>query len=113
MRPALRTYLILAAPLLFVGFLCRYSRAQDQPKRPRITGIASVRLYVSNIGKSVEFYTQTFGLNASGGSCAHNPVPCFPVNAWQQVELYPAPSPVPKNWLAEVTFATDNLAAMR
>src|SRR5882762_5632777 len=68
-----RIYWKHAAILLATGLLFQVaalqSGAQDKPKRPRITGIAAVRLYASNLGKSVDFYTQTLGLPASGGNC--------------------------------------------
>jgi catechol 2,3-dioxygenase-like lactoylglutathione lyase family enzyme len=112
-RVYLKHAAIVLALGLFSSFATYYSDAQDRPKRPRITGIAAVRLYVSNIGKSVDFYTQHFGLPASGGGCAHSAVPCFPVNAQQQIELYPASNPAPRNWLAEIILATDDLPAMR
>lgn len=104
--------ILLAAGLLF-QWAALHSAPKDSPKRPRITGIAAVQLYASNIGRSDDFYRQTLGLAASGGGCGGSPVPCFPVNAWQQVQLQLAPKPLPQNWLAEITFATDDLPAMR
>jgi catechol 2,3-dioxygenase-like lactoylglutathione lyase family enzyme len=61
------------------------------------------------------FYTKIVGLPLGGGGCAGVSRPCFPVNVTpvQQIELEPAPSPAPGNWLAEVAFATDNVAQMR
>jgi len=112
-----RIYLKHAAIVLATGLVFQVaalqSGAQDKPKRPRITGIAAVRLYASNLGKSVDFYTQTLGLPASGGNCTHSPVPCFPVNWYQQVELQPAASAAPSNWLAEIRFATNDVSQLR
>src|SRR5258708_948053 len=112
-----RIYLKHAAIVLATGLLFQlapfHSTAQDKPKRPRITGIAAVRLYASNLGKSVDFYTQTLGLPASGGNCTHSPVPCFPVNWYQQVELQPAASTAQNNWLAEICYATDDVTQLR
>ncbi len=39
--------------------------------------------------------------------------PCFAVNAEQYVELEPVPSPAPRNWLAEVAFATEDAEELR
>src|SRR5713226_9539935 len=104
--------ILLATGLLFqLGAL--HSGAQDKPKRPRITGIAAIRLYASNLGRSVDFYTQTLGLAPSGGNCTRSPVSCFPVNWYQQVELQPAASAAPNNWLAEISFATDDVSQLR
>src|SRR5436853_3880927 len=110
MRPALRIYLILAAPLLFVGFLCPYSRAQDQPKRPRITGIDHVRLYVSDLNESRAFYERKFGLPRVTGHCGGSVRSCL---GWvqggsgQRIELEQMPQQPPKDLLAEVGFATN------
>jgi catechol 2,3-dioxygenase-like lactoylglutathione lyase family enzyme len=94
-----------AAPLL---------GAQEALKRPRITGIDHVGLYVSDLGKANEFYAQQLGLstNASGG-CQGAPHRCFQVNGQQQIELQRVPSPAPKNWLFEIAYATDDVEQMR
>jgi catechol 2,3-dioxygenase-like lactoylglutathione lyase family enzyme len=111
-----RTNLKHAAIPLATGLLLPLatfqSGAQIQPKRPRITGIAAVRLYVSDLGNSIDFYTRTLGLAPSGGNCISSPIPFFPVNAKQQIEVAPAFSPAPKNWVAEIVFATDDIAGM-
>jgi catechol 2,3-dioxygenase-like lactoylglutathione lyase family enzyme len=89
--------------------------AQNQPLRPKITGIHHVRIYVASVDKSREFYTKIVGLPSNGGGCAGNSRPCFPVNVTpeQQIEMEQAPSPAPTDWLAEVAFATNDVAAMR
>jgi catechol 2,3-dioxygenase-like lactoylglutathione lyase family enzyme len=84
-----------------------------QSVRPKITGIDHVRVYVSDMPKSREFYSKALGLPTSGGNCWGSARPCFPVNSFQEVELEPVPANVPKNWLAEVAFATDDAAGLR
>jgi catechol 2,3-dioxygenase-like lactoylglutathione lyase family enzyme len=103
------------ALILTIASLCLPLAAQDQSARPKITGIAHVRVYVASIDKSREFYTKIVGLPGGGGGCAGVSRPCFPVNVLpaQQIELEHVPSPAPKNWLAEVAFATDDVAQMR
>jgi catechol 2,3-dioxygenase-like lactoylglutathione lyase family enzyme len=112
-----RIYLKCAAILLATGLAFQlaalHSGAQDKPKRPRITGIDHVRLYASSIEKSRAFYTRVLGPHFSGGSCSGGTLPCFPVNPYQQVELQAAASPTPKNWLAEIGFATDDVSQLR
>jgi catechol 2,3-dioxygenase-like lactoylglutathione lyase family enzyme len=93
-------------------FLCLVGAATDKPARPRITGIDHVRIYVSDIHNSWQFYTRVLALPSEGGSCAVARL-CLPVNSRQQIEFARLPSPVPKNWLAEVAFATDDVAEMR
>jgi len=112
-----RIYLKHAAILLAIGLLFQLapdpSGAQDKRKRPRITGIDHVRLYASSIEKSQAFYTRILGPHFSGGSCSGGTLPCFPVNFQQQVELQAARSGAPKNWLAEIGFATDDVSQLR
>jgi catechol 2,3-dioxygenase-like lactoylglutathione lyase family enzyme len=108
-----RMHMKYAAVLLAAGFLFQLA-AQDKPKRPRITGIDHVRLYVTDIDKSTAFYSKYVGLPAqAAGGCRGASHPCFTVNGRQQIELQPAPSPGPKNWLAEVAYATDDVEQMR
>jgi catechol 2,3-dioxygenase-like lactoylglutathione lyase family enzyme len=87
--------------------------AQDKPTRPRITGIDHVRLYVKDVDSARSFYTKILGLPSGGGGCVGVLRPCFPVSWYQQIELEKVPSPAPKNWVAEVSFVTDDLAQMR
>ena len=112
-----RTYRKHAAILLATGlvfqFAALHSPAQDKPKRPRITGIDHIRLYASNVDKSRTFYASVLGLPSSGGNCSGATLPCFPVNWFQQVELQPAASAGPTNWLAEIGFTTDDVSQLR
>ena len=90
--------------------------SQQQPNRPRITGIAQVTLYVSDLNRSRQFYSDFLGLTtACPRSTAQEP--CFLVQANQRVLLKPAPAETKtgraQNWLAEVGFATDNVSQMR
>ncbi len=104
--------------LLATGFLFQlaalHSGAQDKPKRPRITGIDHVRLYVKDVDKSREFYKSIMGLPERGGCIGHTGA-CFTI-VWdrrQAIELEPARSSEIKNWLAEIAFATDDATQMR
>src|SRR5437870_1767523 len=110
-----RTYLRHAAILLATGLLFQFaafqSSAQAKPKRPRITGIDHVRLYVSNVSTATNFYVNYFRLRGAMVGGVTSPGPLL-VNAWLRVELQAAPSPPPQNWLAEIGFATDNIKQM-
>ena len=72
-------------------------------------------MYVTNVENSTAFYTRVLGLPSGGGGCVGGPAPCFPVNVVpdQLIELEQLPSPAPKDWLAEVAFATEDVAEMR
>jgi catechol 2,3-dioxygenase-like lactoylglutathione lyase family enzyme len=102
-------------PILTISALSLPLGAQNPQPRPKITGIDHVRIYVTNIEKSREFYGNIVGLPTSGGGCAGNSRPCFPVNVTpeQQIEMEQAPSPAPTDWLAEVAFAANDVAGMR
>jgi len=93
------------------------SPSQEQPKRPRITGIDHVSVYVSNINKSRKFYSDVLGLTLSCPQYTGSET-CFLVRPpYQRLILKSAPPPVRnaalKDWLAEVAFSTDNLTEMR
>jgi catechol 2,3-dioxygenase-like lactoylglutathione lyase family enzyme len=115
----LRIYLKPAAILLATGLAFQlaalHSGAQDKPKRPRITGIDHVRVYVSDVDKSRTFYTKYLGLQEGGIGCRGVSRPCFSPN-WadkQAIEFELAPSSGKKNWVAEIAFRTDNIDKMR
>jgi catechol 2,3-dioxygenase-like lactoylglutathione lyase family enzyme len=114
-----RPYLKHAAILLAAGLLFQlaafHSGAQDKPKRPRITGIDRVRIYATDVDKSRDFYSKLVGVRPGGSLCSDTPHPCFTVRGRQNqtLELEKAPAVGPKNWLAEIAFATDNVDQMR
>ena len=90
---------------------------EKQPERPRILGIDHVSVYVSDVEKSGQFYSEALGLT---NHCPHYvaPEPCYLVApSDQRVLLKRAPAQTKnatlKDWLAEVAFATDDLVGMR
>jgi catechol 2,3-dioxygenase-like lactoylglutathione lyase family enzyme len=114
----LRTHSKHAAILLAAGLAFQlaplHSGAQNKPKRPRITGIDHVRLYVTDMDGSQAFYRNYVGLGTTAaGACRTNAYPCLPVNRQQQIELQVASSLGPKNWVAEIGYATDDIEQMR
>jgi catechol 2,3-dioxygenase-like lactoylglutathione lyase family enzyme len=87
--------------------------AKDQPQRPKITGIAHVRVYSTNLDNSRQFYGKIVGLARATAGCPEPAQSCFVVNDHQQVEIQPATTPAKSNFLAEVAFTTDDVGAMR
>jgi catechol 2,3-dioxygenase-like lactoylglutathione lyase family enzyme len=88
--------------------------SQEAPLRPKITGIDHVRIYVTDIEKSRTFYSKLIGVRP-GGMCFYTSLPCFTVG-WTQnqtVLLEKIRSLDTKNWLAEISFATDDVERMR
>jgi catechol 2,3-dioxygenase-like lactoylglutathione lyase family enzyme len=89
--------------------------AQDKPSRPKITGIDHVRIYVTDLGNSRQFYAKLFGVRPNGGACDDKSGRCFTVG-WgrdQRIELEHAPASGMKNWIAEIGFATEDVEKMR
>src|SRR5467141_3627317 len=101
----MKRYLLVVTATL----VCLPLAAQDKPKRPRITGIDHVRIYVTAIDKSRDFYSKLMGVRLEGGLCFAASHPCFTVG-WgrnQIIELKKVPALGMKNWLAGIAFATD------
>lgn len=90
------------------------ANSEKQPQRPRIFGIDHVTVYVSDMEKSIQFYDNVLGLT---NRCEQykDPRACYRVGPSNQriILNYTPKNSTPKNWLAEVAFATDDLAAMR
>src|SRR5579863_10276 len=108
-------FLVLCAVLLPCATFA--SSSEDPSKHPRITGIDHVTIYVSDVTKSRQFYSNVLGLTV-GCSGYSGPETCFLVRpSGQRLLLKPAPTDIRndahKSWLAEVGFATDNIAHMR
>jgi catechol 2,3-dioxygenase-like lactoylglutathione lyase family enzyme len=99
---------------LAAGLIASPLAAQDQPPRPKISRIDHVRIYVTDIGKSRQFYSKLIGVRP-GGMCFYTPLPCFTVGSIQNqtILLEKVPSLDAKNWLAEIAFATDDIERMR
>lgn len=88
------------------------SSQEREPKRPRIIGIDHVSVYVSDVEKSRQFYSDVLGL----ANCPQyaGPEPCYSVvPSYQRMFLKSAPAANVKAWLAEIGFATDNVEAMQ
>ena len=101
------------AVIIFFPSLASLCAAQVQPARPKITGIAHVRLYAANLYASRDFYRVNLGFGSGTAGCLGIANPCFTVNGRQHIELLQIPGGTPDNLLAEVAFATDDVAKMR
>jgi catechol 2,3-dioxygenase-like lactoylglutathione lyase family enzyme len=97
--------------VLAVCATCRTSPMAAKPPaeplaRPRITGIAAIRVYVTDLDKSRAFYGKVLGLPPSSATA-------FPVGPRQRIELVPAPAAAPPSLLAGIVWAADDVARMR
>jgi len=90
---------------------------QEQPRRPRITGIDHVSIYVSDVNRSRQFYSDVLGLTIGCPQYAGREACLLVGSSNQRLLLQPAPTKaensILKNWLAEIAFRTDNLTEMR
>jgi catechol 2,3-dioxygenase-like lactoylglutathione lyase family enzyme len=103
----------LSLTILAANLLCLPLAAQDQPARPPITGIAHVRIFSTDLHKSLDSYSQVLGTAARNAGCTGMARPCFIVNDRQQILISELSSAPPENLLAEIAFATPDLARMR
>ena len=110
--PQPRTGIPFLYLIYLLSFLYLASLANAQ-SRPPITGIASVRLYSSDIHASNVFYGQLLALPSGLNTCLGIGRPCFCVNGRQRVELQQIPGGAPDNLLAEIAFSTPDVARMR
>jgi catechol 2,3-dioxygenase-like lactoylglutathione lyase family enzyme len=100
---------------LAAAFLSLPLAAQDQPTRPPITGIAHVRIYSTDLHKSLDFYSRILGTTPRNAGCTDMARPCFIVNDYQQIQLSEVATATasPTNLLAEIAFATPDVVRMR
>lgn len=104
--------------LLCLALQLAIASAQDeQPERPRITGIDHVTIYVTDLKKSLHFYEHILGLTP-GCPDYVGPETCFLIRpSNQRLLLKPATGDIKtaahQNWLAEIGFATDNVTHAR
>jgi catechol 2,3-dioxygenase-like lactoylglutathione lyase family enzyme len=104
----------LFLPIVASILACQSVAAQSKATRPHITGIDHVRLSVTDLDKSREFYSKLFGVRSKGGMCPDTSPTCFTVG-WgrtQKIELEKANTSEIKNLLADVSLTTDDIERM-
>jgi len=103
-----RTAILASLSLLLAGF-----GANPTPSRPKIYGLAFVRIKATDFQKSSETYTKILGLHSGTNDCSNVKNPCFVVNASQHIELTSAQPGDSGSWLATVAFKTSSVHEMR
>jgi catechol 2,3-dioxygenase-like lactoylglutathione lyase family enzyme len=98
-------------PLLLAAIALTFPAISPaEPPRPKILGIAYVKLATSQLSRARSFYSGELALpshNLSDDSAL------FALNSYQFLYLVQTPRPLPAVHLLEVAWATDDLAAMR
>jgi catechol 2,3-dioxygenase-like lactoylglutathione lyase family enzyme len=100
--------------LLFAVLLCSSAAASSgAPKRPRILGIARVKILTTDISAARSFYAKVLDQVRDCNWCEEPPGHSFLVNWHQGIVVSNAPSPAPSNLIEEIVFATDDIADLR
>jgi len=89
------------------------ARVGQQVARPKITGIAYVRLYGADLNKSRDFYRTILGLGGASTACVSAGASCFSVNGRQSIGLGQITGGTPENLVAEIAFSTPDVDEMR
>jgi len=105
----------VTAMLVFAGLSSALAFAADAPRRPRITGVAHIALYVHDMEKARAFYKdflglgEPFSLNKPDGDLS---MTFIKVNDRQYIELFPEVE-AGSDRLNHISVETDNAEAMR
>jgi len=83
------------------------------PARPKILGIASVRILTTDLPAARGFFAMATLSEEPCVWCEKIPAARFALGGNQRIELDAAPAPVPSNRLAEITFSTNDLSALK
>jgi catechol 2,3-dioxygenase-like lactoylglutathione lyase family enzyme len=86
---------------------------QNRPTRPKIRGLAFVRLSVSDLTSSRKFYEEALQLGSHVNQCVGRNSVCFRLNPAQTIELVQTETAPGGSYLEEVGFQTDDLDGMR
>lgn len=101
--------LMLVACVTVVG-----GRAGETTQRPKILGIASVRIAVSDMAAARKFYSDATGLDSECHWCETSPAPGLLFLPSGQMIYLVAEKPSPRSsFLEEVSFAVDHLEALQ
>jgi len=101
--------IILSAAVLLMAV---WAYAAADAGRPKIYGIAYVKVKVTDVERSKEFYGGVLGLRAGGESCNGVANPCFSINGSQHVELVKTDAGDKGSFLPEIGLATNSLEQM-
>jgi catechol 2,3-dioxygenase-like lactoylglutathione lyase family enzyme len=99
--------------LLALACACLGVLAAKPASRPRIYGIAFVRLKATTLEASRHFYSKALGLRAGGEGCRGREINCFPINPHQHLEIVALDSDASKSLLQTIGFTTSDVTAMR
>lgn len=98
--------------LLFLAttLLCLPLSAEHKPVRPHILGIDEVQIMTTDLANSLDYYSKTLNLAREEFTL---PGTVFFLNPFQDIYLRAAPVPAPANFIAQITFSTDDAPGLR
>src|SRR5246127_3818925 len=105
-------------PVLITSLFFSSGLASDQPPlRPKIYGVAFVRVKSSDFQAASRTYSKILGFgtgdNSGTNACTNVKNPCFLVTVSQHIELVPGHTGDPGSWLDEIGFSTSSVRVMR
>lgn len=101
---------------ILIALSCATVAAAQQPSRPKILGIAHVQFAVADVASARGFYNGILGPLHDCNWCETAPTTArtsFLVGGPQAIVLSPGATPDSPNLLQEITFATDDVPALR
>jgi catechol 2,3-dioxygenase-like lactoylglutathione lyase family enzyme len=105
--------------LFFLIFCCASASAQDQPSRPQIVGIGSVRINLNDPTGYVKFYINKLGFGGGMTVCKGASMSCVEVNKHQRIDLNAAQQSSTSQpsermgMLSEIDFETTDVGRLR
>lgn len=106
-------FVVAAVTLVVMASLTVASFAGEAAGRPKILGIAYVKVMVTDMEKAKAFYGDVLGLNPSRFRNRNDAQATFLVNAYQSVVLVRTTPGTTGSYLGEIGLATDDLMKMR
>src|SRR5580698_11058161 len=107
--------LIVASFTLTTNILLAY--AQQPVKRPRITGISHVGYFVSDLSKTLAFWTDFLGFEEAYDLKKKDSddvrIAFIKINDHQHIELFNEPPTTPHNMMSHLCFTVDDIEKMR
>ena len=87
--------------------------AKEPPARPHIFGIARVHIFPRDLHASRDFYLKVLNHAHGCNWCEYEPAWGLGVNGAQEIEISAPPSKTSADSTGDITFATDDLVALR
>jgi catechol 2,3-dioxygenase-like lactoylglutathione lyase family enzyme len=108
-------FVLAAAALTMLATVAMVSAGDTPaPVRPKILGISSVQIAVSNVDSAREFYSDVTGVDMICHWCEDSPPPTFAaLPSGQTIEIVPGDPSAHSSRLTEVTFAVSELEPLR